>query len=262
MEHEIVPATHKTLAEIEKWLDEEEATYLAERKAWKAGGCQGNQPAKGFRCNWDSAKRWLSEGHTQIWVLLVDASAVGFLVGKDILEIHPSLRGKGYGRLLAEFMVQKAFDDGFSVLEIGVALSTAEPFWERMGFTIKPDRRGPGGGIFAFRILPRTFPLGDGERVPYAVEFFTENSRYSNPPTPFAVFSGTGERLSDGSIQLPERAYCFWPDEAGHIDYFVRLSLDGKTLLFDKVKYSQSQKCGVEKDKGYTFIVDRITPPK
>jgi GNAT superfamily N-acetyltransferase len=46
----------------------------------------------------------------------------------DILEGRPDQRGKGYGRLLAEFMVERAFGEGHSVAEIEIAPASALPF--------------------------------------------------------------------------------------------------------------------------------------
>src|SRR3546814_9735580 len=56
--------------------------------------------------------------------------------------------------------------------------ASAQPFWEAMGFTIVPERRDSGAGTFVYKILPRRFELGDGERVPFVVEFYTPVERY------------------------------------------------------------------------------------
>ncbi len=69
-------------------------------------------------------------------------------------------------------MISRAYDDGWSIFEIGIAPASAEPFWESMGFTLVPERPDRGGGTFAYKMLPRHFELGDGDRVAYVVEFF------------------------------------------------------------------------------------------
>ncbi|MGO8117017.1 hypothetical protein AB9F43_20830 [Rhizobium leguminosarum] len=203
MTHQIVDADETRLAEIEVWLDAEEAIYQAAFKEWEESDYEGDPPVRGFRCNWNSAKRWWREGNSKIYALVVGDDAVGLLVGTDILEIRPDLRGSGYGRILAEFMVETVRVDGRSAVKIEIAPSSAEPFWGRMGFTLVEDRSSNGGGTFAYKILPRTFALGDGEKVAYAISYFTQKERYMDEPTPFARFAGLGERLADGRIQLP-----------------------------------------------------------
>lgn len=258
MNHEIVPATDAFLAEIEVWLDAEDAAHKAAELAYVANGYEGYVPPRGFRCNWDTTKkRWCEQGGG-IDVLVVDGEAVGFQ-GHGIFEIRPDLRRKGYGRILAEFMIARAFDEGWSVFEIGIAPWTAEPFWQSMGFTLVPDRPDRGGGTFAYRVLRRRFDLGSGERVPFLVEFFTPDERYSSDPRPFAAFGGLGERLPDNTIRLPERAYAFDPLEDVSLNAFVRVEVDGEEVHFDKLKRDSSAASGLERDGGYTYFFDRIT---
>jgi GNAT superfamily N-acetyltransferase len=260
MAYRIVPADESMLAEIEAWLDIEEANYQRASQEWEEADYEGKAPVRGFRCNWDSAVKGWRDGRSKIHCLVVDGSVVGFLDGTDILEIHPDNRGFGYGRILADFMMQSAWNEGRSVIEIEIAPSSAEPFWKHMGFTVVEDREGYGSGTFAYKILPRTFELGDGDRVAYAISFFTDKARYSQSPRPFAEFSGHGERLSDGRIQLPARAYCFNPADDQHVDYFVKIEVGGDVIHFDKAKYEESELCGVRRDAGYDFYIESIDP--
>lgn len=262
MTHEIAPATEATMAEIEAWLDAEEDAYQEAYALWESSAYDGDQPVRGFRCNWDiTLQRW-RDGIDRVDVLTVGGAAVAFLSERHILEVRPDLRGSGYGRLLALFMLDLAYAEGRSVIEIGIAPSTAEPFWKSMGFTTDRKRVGSGGGIYAYRMLDRTFDLAAGERVQFSIEFFTQRERHADDPKPFLQFSGDGERLADGSLQLPERATCFDPAQAQHIDYFVRIGIDGRDIHFDKVKHPESKALGVERDPGYTYFVDRITSPE
>ncbi|WP_028732179.1 GNAT family N-acetyltransferase [Rhizobium leguminosarum] len=260
MAHQILPADETRLAEIEVWLDAEEAAYEVALEAWEKSGYEGDAPVRGFRCNWDSAKKGWREGWSNIHVLVVEDEAVGFLDGTDILEIRPDVRGKSYGRVLAEFMENSSRGEGRSVVKIEIAPSSAEPFWRRMGFTPVEDRSSNGGGTFAYKILPRTYPLGDGERVAYAISYFTQKEGYKDEPKHFAHFSGLGEILPDGRIQLPERAFCFNPEDDQHVDYFVKIELEGRVVHFDKAKYEESAGFGVERDAGYDFFIERIVP--
>ncbi|WP_213981348.1 hypothetical protein [Sphingomonas sp. dw_22] len=119
MAYEIIRATEATMAEVEAWLDLEESAYQTAYAAWEVGGYLEEQPPRGFRCNWDSLKRRWREGIVRIDILTVGGHAVGFLAGTDFLEIRPDFRNAGYGRVLAEFMLAIAYDDGWSVLESG-----------------------------------------------------------------------------------------------------------------------------------------------
>ena len=260
MTHTIVPATKELLLKIEAWLDDEEAAYQIARGQWAIEGWEGVEPVRGFRCNWDSTNRRWGEGYTQVDVLLVGGQPVGFLDGTDILEIRPSDRGKGYGRLLADFMLQNAIVDGRSVLEIEIAPASAQPFWEKMGFTVVPQRSGPGGGTYAYRVLDRSAALGMGKRVSYLVEYFDEAQRYADGGHAFLAFEGEGEVQSDGSIKLPERAYCFHPDRDVSEDCFVRIVVGGEQIHFEKVKRDSSRQHGCLRDKGYFYYMDRVVP--
>jgi GNAT superfamily N-acetyltransferase len=261
MVHHIVPATEATMAEVEAWLDAEEHVYNAAVKAWEAEEYIDEVAApRGFRCNWDSVKRTWKTYNDRVDILVVDGQAVGFLAGRDILEIRPDLRGKGYGRVLADHMVDVAREEGRSVVEIEIAPLTAVPFWQRMGFTVVPGHRGSGDRVRAYLILPKVFDLGDGERTPFSIEFYTESERRGKDPRPFRSFSGMGERLSDGSVQLPKRAFCFEPSHRQHQDHFVRIELGGEEIHFDKVKYETSSAKGVQRDAAHIYFVDRITP--
>lgn len=258
MAHEIIPATDAIIAEVEAWLDTEEEAHKARQSAWETNGYEGDVPLRGFRCNWDKTKELWREQSGGIDVLIVDGEAVGFQ-GFGIFEIRPDLRRQGHGQILAEFMIRRAYDEGWTIFEIGIAPSAAEPFWEAMGFTLVPERPDRGGGTFAYKILPRRFDLGDGERVPFVVKFYTPDERYGQNPMPISTFSGLGERLVDGAIQLPERAYCFDPEEDASLNWFVRIEIDGIEVHLDKLKRESSKAVGLECDGGYTYFVDRIS---
>lgn len=258
MTWKIVPATEPLIAEIETWLDAEEVNFQRALQEWREADYGGDEPIRGFRCNWDSVKKRWREGVSKLHVLVSNNAAVGFLDGTDILEVRPDLRGKGYGRILATFMVQSASEEGRSVIEIEIAPHSAEPFWRYMDFTPVYDRRGYGGGTYAYRVLPRRFELGEGVRVQYVISFLSEAARYSEHPEPFSHFSGQGERLDDGRIQLSDRVFCFNPLDSQHVDYFLKVEVNGHLVHFDKVGSSASKLCGVRRDAGYHFYIECI----
>jgi GNAT superfamily N-acetyltransferase len=260
---QITLATDETIAEVEAWLDVEEAAHKAGLSAWEANGYEGDVPARGFRCNWDKTKERWREQSGGIDILIVDGEAVGFQ-GFGIFEIRPNLRRRGYGQILAQFMISRAYDEGWSIFEIGIAPASAQPFWEAQGFTPVPERPDRGAGMFAYKILQRSFELGVGERVPFTIEFYTPDERYGEKPTPICSFSGLGERVEDGRIQLPERVCCFDPIEDASLNWFVRIEVDGVEIHFDKLKRDSSKAFGLECDGSYTYFFDRIcvAPPQ
>lgn len=255
MKPEIMPATESSILEVKAWLKTEENVFEKAEKAWLEGfiDCK---PVRGFHCNWDFIERGWRDGG-RLHILFVERQAIGFLSGKDFLEIRPDRRRGRCGKRLAEFMIKAAREDGLSVLEIEIAPSTAEPFWKSMGFTVVDGKKGPGGGIYAYQVLHRDHSSGDGEAVPYVVEYFNEYGFDRPEPRAFARFEGVGERLPDNSIKLYKRAYCFEP-LAGDKDCLVRIVIDGETIYFERVKCQSSRAFGIEVDRGDIYYIDRI----
>ncbi len=256
---EILPATEAWVAEIEKWLEEEEATYKRAHHAWEVGDCEGEAPTRGFLCNWELVKRSWRGSDGRVDVLVKDGKSIGFLWGADILEIKPEERGFGYGRVLAQFMIELAYGEGRSVIEIEIAPSSALPFWQSMGFTVVPDRNDSGGGCYAYKAFARRLTLSGGRRVSHLVEFFTEQARHTNLP-PFLKYAGSSESMPDGSVQLPERAFCFDPRGGNTEDCFVRLSLDSEVVFFDKLKRDRARAIGFQRDSGDIYFLECIPP--
>lgn len=257
MSKAIVPATHELVAVIESWLDAEEAAYQQAHAMWMEGRNDCEFPQRGFRCNWDMARDAWACGESKLDVLLLDGEAVGFLSDTDILEIHPEHRGKGLGVLMSDFMLKRVFDEGYSVLEIEIAPTTAEPFWRRQGFELLDNKIHFHHGMHAYQIIARSFELGNGPRVPVEVAFYDEDSRYAERP-PFVEFVGFGERLADGSIQLPERVHGYTPFQRYNTENHIRIAVDGEELYFGRSKYQQQY--GQSKDPGGNHYIDRIVP--
>lgn len=255
----IVPATIALIDATEEWLDAEEVAHEAGCRAAEASGWVIDPPPRGFRCNWDMVKRNWRERDGAVQILISNGSSIGFLCETDFLEVRPDERGRGYGRLLADFMVKRAFDEGRSLVEIEIAPPSAIPFWQRMGFSLVEGRQGNGGGCYAYRRFERKLPLGAGPQVHCSIEFFTEEERFGGA-APFYSFEGLGELLPDNAIQLPERAVCFTPEEARG-DPFARITVHGKAIFYDKLKRTEGAQCGIQCDAGYTYFIERLRIP-
>jgi len=116
---EIIPATAARMAEIQAWLVVEQTAYDAAAAAFESRRDPDVElPERGFLCNWHLVQRSFAKDSNNVHILIVDGAAVGFLDEMDILEVRPDQRGKGYGRLLAEFMIEWAFGQGHSVVQI------------------------------------------------------------------------------------------------------------------------------------------------
>lgn len=239
----IIPATPELMDEIEIWLDAEERAYTA-----------GDAEVRGFRCNWDTVRKSWECGERPVDVLVIDGEALGFLYGTDILEIHPDRRGRHYGVLLSDFMIRRARDEGYSILEIEIAPATAESFWVGQGF--KPHRAPYREGLYATIVLERHFTLGQGPRVDVEIEFYDEKEAPWGEP--FVRYAEKCERLADGSIQLPERLHGNNPTLANNSDNHIKIVVDGDELYFGRAKYGQDH--GVAKDPHGNLYIDRIIP--
>lgn len=238
-------ATAKDLASIEMWLrDERERT------------------GAGFYCNWNI----ITDGFEteEMFVVDVDGDPVGFLVNEGahhiIAEVRPDQRGRGYGQVIAEAMLAQSTERGLSVIEIACAPETSAPFWARMGFTPVPSRQAYGGGIYAYRRIPRPLRLGHGDRVPVAVRFYDEDAHYGGG-APFSTYQGEGEACGDHRVRLPERAVCYAPRVVHTSNCFVEIEVDGRRLFRDKTKREEAAAFGVKRDQGGIPYIETICLP-
>lgn len=257
MTYAIYPASEDTVAEIEVWLDAEEAGYRAAVEAWSESQFDGPKPPRGFRCNWDMVKASWREGRTPLDVLVKDGMAIGFLFGTDIVEIHPEYRGKGRGVLLSDHMLRRVSDEGYCVLKIEIAPHTAERFWLRQGFALLDDDIHGRNGLHAYMIIPRNFSLGAGPRVSVQIMFHDEKAAHYGGDA-FNTFEGEGERMADGSIQLPERVHGYSPLLRENADNHIRIIIDGEEIYSGRSKYGQAH--GTQRDPAGNHYIDRVVP--
>lgn len=253
----ILPASEDLVAEIEVWLDAEEASYKVAEAAWSAAPFDGPRPTRGFRCNWDIVKTSWREGRTPLDVLVKDGVAIGFLFGTDILEIHPEYRGRSLGVLLADHMLRRVSDEDYCVLEIKIAPHTAEPFWLRQGFKLLDDEIHFRNGLHAFKIIPRAFSLDAGPRVSVQIMFYDEKTVYDGGD-PFNTFEGEGLCLPDGSIELPERVHGYSPLLRYNTDNHIRIVIDGDEIYSGRSKYGKAH--GTKRDPAGNHYIDRVLP--
>lgn len=239
------PADADDLRKIEVWLREERAAT-----------------GEGFYCNWNIITGALKTG--ELFVVDVGGEPVAFLANEgthhNIAEVRPDLRGQGYGKVIADAMIAQSEALGLSVIEIACAPEESASFWAKKGFTPVPSRQGYGGGIYAYREIPRPQKLSRGRRVPFAVRFFEERVRFSGGE-PFRVYEGEGEKMRSGRVRLPERAVCYDPKLEHLLDCYAEIEVEGVRLFFDKTKRDAAREFGIQFDKARIPYIEAIRLP-
>lgn len=120
------------LAEIKKWLIEEDI-----------------KAKSGFYCNWRNIKA--SFGENKIVIISQNGSSVGFATWRitssankvarvDYMEIKPSLRKKGIGKILINHLTNFLENENILVVDVLCAPAESEHFWKRMGFLEFPSQ--------------------------------------------------------------------------------------------------------------------------
>lgn len=238
------PADARDLRKIEVWLREERLAT-----------------GEGFYCNWNIITGALK--NDELFVVDVDGEPVGFLANEgthhNLAEIRPDLRGRGYGKVIANAMIAQSEALGLSVIEIACAPEASASFWAGSGFTVVPSRQGYGGGIYAYREIPRPQRLGRGRRIRFAVRFYDEGGRFHGRP--FRVFDGEGEKMRSGRVRLPMRAVCYDPQAASLSDCYAEIEVEGTRLFFDKTKRDAAREYGVQFDRAHVPYIEAIRAP-
>lgn len=131
-----------------------------------------------FLCNWGLTQRLHKEGRLLVYVDEVSGEPVAYqwggLLQSGILEVRHDLRGRGIGRALVEHRLFEAAEAGEDILHIQCKPSTSIPFWERMGFELRPA----GDANYALRYMRRTLELPDeGTPVQVLIEWFSEDRK-------------------------------------------------------------------------------------
>jgi GNAT superfamily N-acetyltransferase len=136
------------------------------KREYEQNGC-----GEGFYHN----RHRIRQAHRQaeLYVVRENAKCVGFQFkssdGFGIIDIHPAMRGKGYGSILATLWVKRAAENGEAYVAVECATPEAGPFWQAMGFTLVDVNCRP----YAYRLLPKRFKLNpDSELVDVEITFY------------------------------------------------------------------------------------------
>lgn len=132
----------KQIAEVEKWLIEEQT---------KTG--------EGFYCNWRVIEGAIND--SSFGTISSEGKVVGFVVwtewlftGRiDIMEIKPSHRGKGFGKLLTDQLLKHFVSKDIMVVDLQCSPAESEPVWRKLGFINFPESISATNNKELYRIL-------------------------------------------------------------------------------------------------------------
>lgn len=124
----VATATKAQAETVIRWLKDEHVNELDGRS--------------GFYCNRSIIRRATRD--SEMLVLLLSRAVIGFAVfnryGIDILEIRPSHRGRGHGRLFAEHIIRDLFASGSTQLNVNCVPHESQHFWRSLGFVDQEEK--------------------------------------------------------------------------------------------------------------------------
>lgn len=237
----IEPATREDLQTILGWLAAEAAA--------------GDET---FHGNRNLIARGQEEG--ELFVLREAGEVVAFALGKPgeiaIQETRPDRRGKGHGRALAQWGIDRARSADIVVIEGECSPSSSLGFWKTMGFREMRSRYGHNPRVYL--TLPKPLLLPAGEAAEVVIRVFDQDHLYDDNVPVAGEHRPPAVRSADGVIHLAERIVIFAPDlPMGH-EVALEIVVDGQRLFFDKAKRPEAAALGVKRDSGYEFYIDSI----
>jgi len=204
-------------------------------------------------------RNMICEGHDDgdLYALIeeVTGEPVSFLLNGDvcpyIVEVRPDRRGRGYGRAMAEFMIEYWRQKDAPVIEIECAPHTSINFWKAMGFEIYAANR-------AYLIISKSYDLpSDLPVVKVKIDFFPERVKWEEGVEPYHSVEMQARRASKANIKLPRRVFVFEGYRRGDGDPVVAVNIDGVEIYRDKAKYPDAVSLGVDRS-AFGFCIDEI----
>ncbi|GAA0648444.1 hypothetical protein GCM10009424_26040 [Sphingomonas ursincola] len=226
--------------------------------AWLAAEAAAGNPT--FHGNRNLISKGQEEG--ELFVLREAGEIVAFALGKPgeiaIQETRPDRRGKGHGRMLAQWGIDRARMADMVVIQGECSPSTSLGFWKTMGFGEMRPRYGHNPWVYL--LLPKPLPVPAGEPVEVLIRVFDQDHLYSDEVPVASEHRPAAARDAGGVIHLAERIIIYVPNlPMGH-EVSLEIVVNGERLFFDKAKRSVAAARGVKRDAGYEFYIDRILP--
>ena len=237
----VTVATIADFDKITEWLKEEH-----------------NQNGEGFSDNIDLIKNKFEEN--SLFVIKGNSNnPVAFITGPihspSFLSVKTDYRGQGYGKILAQFVVQKARDQKLSVVEVLCAPETSIPFWENLGFeAFGNDEREKK---FRWLVLKYEHLLKVGKDVDLCIRIFPESKLYQKDTSPRQEFRPLARKTTSGIIYLDQRI-TFIQTQYDK-DVVIEIEIDQKRVCLKKAKSDVAKRLGIEKEFcSGAFYIDKI----
>lgn len=198
----------------------------------------------------------------ELFALREAGEIVAFALGKPgeiaFQETRPDQRGKGYGRVLAQWGIDRARTADIVVIEGECSPPTSLGFWKTVGFQEMRPRYGSNPWVYL--TLPKPLSVPPGEPVEVLIRVFDQDHLYYDDAPIASEHRPPAARDADGVIHLAERVVIYVPDMPMGHDVSLEIVVNGERLFFDKAKRSEAAAIGVKRDAGYEFYIDRIFP--
>ncbi len=207
----------------------------------------------------------IENGHAagdELFVLKAGPAVAAFVLGRpgsiDIFETRPDLRGCGYGRILANFCIDRGYHADIAVMEFECSPETSLPFWKKVGFSERPAPWGDG--TWVMKMMAKRLDLPDGDPTEVTIKILSEEYAWSDNNE--AIYEYRQRAIVDqsGVIWLPTRVVIFAPELPRNMDVAVEIVVDGVRRIIGKAKYEEPRNAGVLRDRGGNFYIDKIIP--
>jgi GNAT superfamily N-acetyltransferase len=206
-------ATQGDLFRIRDWLEQEHNDGVE--------GC--------FFYNYNLIKEGLTSGSLTVLVRESDELPIAFALGEnniDIFAVKYDCRKQGFGRYLAQHIIDRSRQRDVIGMYGECAPSTSKKFWQRMGFSsVEPPYGGDNPNWVAYP-LPheRTLPEGPRLSVVVCVDDYHESMK--------GVFQSDAIKINDHYLLVMDFVqYIPQPDQN------LEVSCDGKVIFRNKNKY-------------------------
>jgi len=209
--------TSEQLAQIESWLGTEHKEYN-----------------EGFYCNWENILNPFRDN--LMAVISKDGTAIGFAVWRlsseqtatlSIIEIKPSERRKGFGKILTEALMAHLLQKGIKIIDAHCLSTISKQLLYGLGYQAYPETKSRKEGKYLYKILIPYLEPSDSETV--TVELWDNEPSYTANVPPKWRWE-TYVLNKKGDLILPIIHPC-------SADWRIRYSVDGTTIRDSKVKY-------------------------
>lgn len=186
----------------------------------------------------------------QLTVITHADAVVGFAAGRfglDLISVKSANQRRGIGRMLVEYLINRARDQDIPVLRVQCAPSSSLPFWERMGFELYGQATNDEKSPLVRMILAKDLQLPVHGTPAHAEIAYLSELALHQPIArhrPITCYRPPALIANDGVIHLGQR--CIGPDLIDTAnDLVLRITIDGKLLYLDKAKYPEAKALGV-----------------